>query len=146
MAQWYGRTKVQNAIYFTNGDKSLNKLLEYFPESAKDKIAAFQAVAVFLSVNHIVEQPGNPPKMSIPDTVNVSHQLHFKQVSEVLHIPEKQLVFLNPQYRFEIVPASSNKRLKMVLPAGFRDDYIIWQDSIFNALDSSLFEITSAEY
>ena len=142
LAQWYGRAKVQNVLYFADGNKSLNELLAYFPETVNEKIAAFQAVAVFFNVNQLMEKPGLTTRKSVPDTVNVSQQLHFKQVAEVLRIPEKQLVFLNPQYRFEIVP-ENNPRFKLVVPPGFRDDYIIWQDSIFNALDSSLFEITA---
>ncbi len=142
LAQWYGRAKVKNALYFADEDNSLNELTEYFPESMNEKIATFQAVAVFLNVNKVAGKPGVLEQKSIPDTVSVAHQLHFKQVAEVLNIPEKQLIFLNPQYHFEIVPESSD-RFKLALPAGFRDDYIIWQDSIFNALDSSLFEIAA---
>lgn len=142
IAQWFGRTKMQNALYFTERDKSLNKILEYFPETVTEKIAAFQAAAVFLNVNRMIEKPGASVRKVIPDTVNVTHQLHFKQVSEVLNIPEKQLAFLNPQYRFEIVPAGT-EHYKLLLPKGFRNDFMIWQDSIYNALDSSIFEITA---
>lgn len=142
LAQWYGKAKVKNAIYFAGGNSSLAKILEQLPGTVYEKIAAFQAVAVFLNVNHVKEKTELTRRKTVPDTVNVVRQLHFRQVSEVLNIPEKQLVFLNPQYRFEIVPANV-KQFRMALPAGFRDDYAIWHDSIFHALDSTLFEVTT---
>ena len=141
LAQWYGKAKVQNALYFTDGNKSLDKLLEFFPETVNEKIAVFQAVAVFLSDNLIMKTGGTVAQNQIPDTVEVFHQLHFKQISEVMNIPENQLVCLNPQYRFEIVPANDIQH-KIAIPKGYHDDYLAIQDSIFNALDSSLFEIT----
>lgn len=142
LAQWYGRTKVQNAISFAGDKKLINEVLHYFPESAMDKIGAFQAMAVFLNKNVVIETHGTIVENQIPDTVLVFNQLHLKQISEVLNISEKQLESLNPQFRFKIVPASNNG-YKLALPNGFKADYFTLQDSIFNSQDSTLFEITA---
>ena len=140
LAQWYGRTKVQNVLAFAKDQNSADKLLRYFPQNVYEKIAAFQAMALFLNQNWIIELRGDLSKNIAADTVTVFNQLHFKQVSQVLNIPEEQLICLNPQYRFSIIPESKNGN-ELVIPNGYHDEFLAMQDSIFNALDSSLFEI-----
>ncbi len=140
-AHWFGRTRLQNAVYFADDSYYPDDLIKYLPQSVNEKIAAFQAMAVFLSNNRILETRGNLAQNSNPDTVQVFHRLHFKQISEVLNIPENELICLNPQYRFEIV-SENEIPYSIALPAGYFDNFVRWQDSIFNALDSSLFEIT----
>ncbi|HSH18955.1 MAG TPA: LysM peptidoglycan-binding domain-containing protein, partial [Draconibacterium sp.] len=80
-------------------------------------------------------------KKIVPDTVRAVQQLHFRQITNVLGIPQKQLEFLNPQYRFLIVP-HSEKHSELVVPDGYWDDFVLWQDSVYNAVDSSLFAFT----
>ena len=136
-----GNTKVKNALAIAGENDSLSLILRYLPESASNFIAAFQATSVFLKVNRFKTTTGAMDKKVIPDTVNIKTQLHFQQVSEVLGVPQKQLEFLNPQYRFYIVPVQE-KYSSLVLPNGYWDDFVIWQDSVYNAFDSSLFVIT----
>jgi membrane-bound lytic murein transglycosylase D len=138
----YGNTKLKNAISFEGENTSLNEIMKYLPESANLFIAAFQATAVFLEVNQFKSEADPLAKKILPDTVHVTRQLHFQQVSNVLGIPQKQLEFLNPQYRFSIVPVKG-KYSKLTVPEGYWDDFVLWQDSVYNVYDSSLFQLTT---
>src|SRR5690606_28790664 len=80
-------------------------------------------------------------KKIVPDTVKIVSKLHFQQVSKVLGISEKQLEFLNPQYRFQIIPGDKTVS-KLIVPDGFWDEFVLFQDSIYNISDSSLFAVT----
>src|SRR5690606_27889690 len=80
-------------------------------------------------------------KKNIPDTVKINSQLHFQQISKVLGISEKQLEFFNPQYRFQIIPGDK-KVSKLVIPDGTWDEFVLFQDSIYNSGDSTLFAVT----
>jgi membrane-bound lytic murein transglycosylase D len=138
----YGNTKVKNAISFAGENASLTEILKYLPESANLFIAAFQATAVFLEINQYKTTNEPLVKKILPDTVHITSQIHFQQVSEVLNVPQKQLEFLNPQYRYLIVPVSGEKS-KLAVPDGYWDDFVLWQDSVYNAYDSSLFQLTT---
>jgi membrane-bound lytic murein transglycosylase D len=136
----YGNTKVKNAISIKGEDASLTEILKCLPESANLFIAAFQATAVFLEVNRFKSEIDPLAKKTVPDTVRITSQVHFQQVAKVLGIPQKQLEFLNPQYRFSIVPVRG-KYSKLTVPDGYWDDFVFLQDSVYNAFDSSLFQL-----
>ena len=138
----YGNAKVKNAISFAGENAAITEILKYLPESANLFIAAFQATAVFLEMNHFIPDVESLAKSSVPDTVKITRQLHFQQVSNVLGIPQEQLEFLNPQYRFFIVPVKG-KYAELAVPKGYWDDFVLWQDSVYNAFDSSLFQLTT---
>jgi membrane-bound lytic murein transglycosylase D len=138
----YGNTKVKNAISNLGENASLSEILKYLPESANLFIAAFQATAVFLEVNNFKPDADPLAKKVLPDTVHINRQIHFQQISKVLDIPQKQLEFLNPQYRFSIVPVKG-KYSKLAVPEGYWDDFVLWQDSVYNAFDSTLFQLTT---
>jgi membrane-bound lytic murein transglycosylase D len=138
----FGNTKVKNAVSFAGESASLKQVLQYLPENAKLFIAAFQSTMVFLEVNRFKPESDPLAKKILPDSVQIIRQLHFQQISKVFGIPLKQLEFLNPQYRFSIVPVEG-KFPKLAVPEGYRDDFVLWHDSVYNAYDSSLFQLTT---
>jgi membrane-bound lytic murein transglycosylase D len=72
------------------------------------------------------------------DTIIIFDNLHLKQVSEVIGIPEKQLKDLNPQYRHQIIPKSS-KGYTLKVPVEYVSEFIDLEDSIFTYKDSIYF-------
>jgi membrane-bound lytic murein transglycosylase D len=134
-----GNVKVRNAIELA--ERSGDELSHFLPNSLDEFIAAFQATAIFLNANKFEAFKVPFIEEYTPDTVNVDRQLHFKQVSEVLGIPSKQLQFLNPQFKFQIVPGNNDLPARLILPNNEWADFVIWQDSIYNRYDSALFEV-----
>jgi membrane-bound lytic murein transglycosylase D len=137
----FGNAKVKNAISFAGENATLPEVLNYLPESAGAVIASFQATLVFLKENKFKSSTDPLAKKIAPDTVKIVSKLHFQQISKVLGISEKQLEFLNPQYRFQIIPGDKFVS-KLVVPDGYWDDFVLFQDSIYNAADSTLFAVT----
>lgn len=137
VAYFTGNVKMKNILEQLGEDVSLELILNVLPDYISERISAFQAMAVFLKTNTF-----NPELQQQKDTVFVNRRLHFKQVSQVLHIPVQQLKALNPQYPYFIVPGDK-KEAKLFLPDGKRDDFILWRDSVFNAGDSTLFELVT---
>jgi len=136
----YGNAKVKNAISFAGENATLSQVLVYLPESANLVIGAFQATTIFLKENQFKATVDPLAKKILPDTAHIISQLHFQQVSKVLGISEKQLEFLNPQYRFQIVPGDKIVS-KLVVPDGYWDEFVLFQDSIYNAADSTMFAV-----
>ena len=137
----FGNAKVKNAISFSGENASISQILSYLPETANLVIGAYQAMKTFLNENQFKTVVDPLAKKIIPDTARIVSQLHFQQVSKVLGISEKQLEFLNPQYRFHIVPGDKFVS-KLVFPDGYWDEFVLYQDSIYNAADSTLFAVT----
>lgn len=142
LAYLLGNVKVKNAIYFAGENLSINEVLKQLPESASHLIAAFQGTAVFLNTNRFKPTLNSLVKATSPDTVKINRKMHFRQISDVLQIPEKQLEFLNPQFKFDIVPGNE-KQKTVIIPNGKWDDFVLWQDSIYNRFDSTLFQFTT---
>jgi len=137
-----GNVKVKNALQNTEYQSSENDAVDFLPNSLNEFIASFQAMAIFLSVN-IFEEKIEPFTVELkPDTVIVNRQLHFQQVSKVIGVSENELRFFNPQFKFSII-SGNEKPVKLILPNGKRDDFIIWQDSIYNTYDSTLFHLVT---
>jgi len=135
-----GNTRVKNAMHMAGQGAGFSEVLQFLPNSVSQQIAAFQAMSVFLSANRFIPETEPFAKKIQPDTVRIFKQLHFKQISAVLRIPETQLQNLNPQFRFSILP-ENKEGIKLALPSKKWDDFVLWQDSVYNACDSSLFEI-----
>jgi membrane-bound lytic murein transglycosylase D len=136
----FGNVKVKNAISFAGENASLNQILVFLPEIANLVIGAYQATTLFLKENQFKTTVDPLAKKILPDTVRIFSQLHFQQVSKVLGVSIDQLEFLNPQYRFQIVPGDK-KVSKLVLPDGYWDEFVLFQDSIYSAVDSTLFAV-----
>ena len=135
-----GNVKVRNAMQFA--EKSGREINEFLPEIFNESVAVFQAMAIFLNANKFKNIVEPFAKIFTPDTVNINRQLHFQQVSNVLGISENELQFLNPQFIFQIV-SGNEKSARLVLPEGEWDDFVLWQDSIYNTYDSTLFQVVT---
>ena len=55
--------------------------------------------------HHICPQESSNDFMSL-DTIHVAHEVHFKQISEVLDIPIEDIRRYNPQFKRDIVPGN----------------------------------------
>lgn len=142
LAYFNGNTKIRNTLDNLGDSADFNQILSVLPAETIELIGAFQASAIFFSENKLRKIVNPLAKRITPDTVYVDKQLHYKQIADVLMIPESQLAILNPQFRYQIVPGNIAKT-KLALPPGKRDDFVFWQDSIYKVTDSTLFAIVT---
>ncbi len=142
LGQLFGNAKIRNAIELAGNKTSFEAILPFLPDSAIETVAAYQATALFLSLNKFKPVKNFVVKTTFPDTVKINRQIHFIQVCDVLNIPLNQLRCLNPQYLFQIIPGNEMIE-KLALPNGYYDDFVIWQDSVYQSYDSTLFNIVA---
>jgi membrane-bound lytic murein transglycosylase D len=76
-----------------------------------------------------------PPMPVAVDTIQVDRIMHLGQVSSTIDVSAETLKMLNPQYRLDIIPATT-KCYTLVLPTNRISEYISRQDSIL-AKDST---------
>lgn len=89
---------------------------DYLPRETRGYVPAFigASYAYAYHKQHGVEI-FEPPMPLAVDTVTVNRILHLGQVAQVLEIPIESLRDLNPQYRRDIIPAST-KSYSLCLP------------------------------
>lgn len=94
-------------------------------------------VPAFIAANYVMTyytehniSPVLPTKPLVTDTVGVTQRVHFNQISKVLDIPVDELRLLNPQFRADIIPGSSEKPYFLILPSQQVHAYIVSEDKI----------------
>ncbi len=131
-----GTTKLRNTMARAGKNASPDEIIKQLPPEISETIAAYQALSVFLRINKFT--PDAQPVH--PDAVLVNRELHFQQITHVLQISIQELQFLNPQYTYNIVPGNE-QAMEVNIPPGKHDEFVLWTDSIYNAYDSSLFQL-----
>ncbi|WP_372752590.1 transglycosylase SLT domain-containing protein [Labilibaculum sp.] len=125
-----GPGNVNKAIRRSGGKKNYWDIYYYLPKETRGYVPAFIAAAY--TFNYHEEHQLFPKPTNLPaacDTLLISEQVHFDQISKVINIPKEQLRELNPQYRSDIIPANKSYALK--IPIEYVAQFIDKEDSIF---------------
>jgi len=134
-----GPGNVNKAIRRTGGKRDFWQIYYHLPRETRGYVPAY--IAATYTFNYYKEHNLSPIYPEIPiatDTIQISENLHLKQVSEVLNIPLKALRDLNPQYKENIIPAKGTS-FPITMPMEYIGSFIDLQDSIFNYKDSIYF-------
>ncbi len=129
-----GPTTVNKAIRRAGGDpkrKDFWSIYEYLSPETRGYVPMFIAANYVMNYypQHAIS-PVLPTKPLVTDTIHVSDRVHFKQISAVLDIPIEELRLLNPQYRADLIPGSSEKAYTLILPSRQVQAYIMSHDDI----------------
>jgi membrane-bound lytic murein transglycosylase D len=135
-------SNVNKSIRRANQNMSFDSIVQFLPNYAKDVSYGLIAAKLLFESNQDlkIEVPVFNPMVDC-DTVEVSQQLHFQQVEAVLGVDARELRFLNPQYKHDIVPAM-NKVYHVLLPKGKLESFNTHEDSIYQYKDSVLFQLS----
>lgn len=129
-----GPGNVNKALRRAGGEnKDFWEIYPYLPKETRGYVPAFIAanyVMTYFKRHNI--SPSLAKKPLITDTVGVKRRVHFNQVAKVLNMPIEEIRALNPQYRADVVPASSERSYKLCLPSTQVYSFIMSEDSIYN--------------
>lgn len=131
-----GPGNVNKAIRRSGGKKNFWEIQGALPRETRNYIPSFMAVTYLME--HASDHNLYPikPNFSVRyyDTVTVQQSVHFQQIANVLCIPYKELVFLNPQYKRGVIPIkpSDTIKYKVTLPLAMVGDFITNEDIIYN--------------
>jgi membrane-bound lytic murein transglycosylase D len=132
-----GPGNVNKAIRRSGGKRDFWEIYYYLPRETRGYVPAF--IAATYAMNYHREHLLNKLPMEIElytDTILLNRKLHLMQVAEVLDIPVQQLRDLNPQYRYDIIPATPKELYSLALPLSKTGAFIDLQDSIMAYKDS----------
>ncbi len=134
-----GPGNVNKAIRRSGGKRNYWDIYYYLPRETRGHVPAF--IAATYVMNYYKEHNLKPMPVSFPlasDTVMITRNLHFGQVSEVLGIPMELLRDMNPQYRTDIIPGKSQPMV-LRLPLDQTSRFIDFEKDIYAFKDSVYF-------
>jgi membrane-bound lytic murein transglycosylase D len=130
-----GPGNVNKAIRRAGGSKNFWVIQEFLPRETRNYVPSF--IAVNYLMNHAADHNLYPikPKFTIRhvDTVQVSQQVTFAQISEILCMDYEDIVFLNPQYKQGLIPKSKDSiKFSLTLPVNMVGNFINNEKSIYD--------------
>lgn len=104
----------------------------FLPPETRGYVPAFigASYAFAYHKNHNVEYEPSPLPLAT-DTITIRRIMHLGQVASTLDIPIEMLRKLNPQYKLDIIPATT-KSYALTLPTQFVSQYIEKEKEIFS--------------
>lgn len=128
-----GPGTVNKAIMRAGGVRNYWAIWPYLPKETRGYVPAF--IAVTYLMNFATEHnlyPINPGLLLHgTDTVMVHDYLTFDQINECVGVPMEDIVFFNPQYTKQIIPASADNLYELRLPMKYALRFIQLEDSIY---------------
>lgn len=127
-----GPENVRKAIQRSNGETDYWTIYPYLPRETKGYVPAF--IAANYVMTYYCDHNICPMRTTLPaktDTVQVTRDVHFKQIADVCGVDIEELRALNPQYRRDIVNGNS-KPSAIRLPISVVNSFISNEDSIYN--------------
>ncbi|MCH5228616.1 MAG: LysM peptidoglycan-binding domain-containing protein [Muribaculaceae bacterium] len=114
-------------------DHDFWSVYNYLPEETRGYVPAFIAVNYVMTYypEHNIS-PVLPTSPLVMDTIHVSDRIHFDQISQVLDIPVEELRILNPQYRADIIPGTTDSPRNLILPSQQIHAYLMSEEDIKN--------------
>lgn len=104
----------------------------YLPRETRGYIPAFIAATyAYTYYNQHGIEITEPPMPLATDTIMISHVMHLEQVASTIDIPIETLRRLNPQYRLDIIPATT-KSYPLTLPVRDLSHYIVKESDILS--------------
>ncbi|MDD2564332.1 MAG: transglycosylase SLT domain-containing protein [Salinivirgaceae bacterium] len=135
-----GPGNVNKAIRRSGGSTNYWEIYYRLPKETRNYVPGF--IAAMYVMEHHNDFNITAKEISMPaltDTILIHKQLHLEQVSTILNLPLSQLRDLNPQYRRDILPATSKIAYPLRLPFEYATRFIDLQDSIYGYKDSIFF-------
>ena len=129
-----GPGNVNKALRRAGGDnKDFWEIYSYLPRETRGYVPAFIAANYIMTYfkRHNIS-PSLASKPLITDTVGITRRINFNQISKVLNIPLDEIRALNPQYRHDVIPGTSQRSYTLILPSQQVYSYIMSEDSIAN--------------
>lgn len=126
-----GPGNVNKALARAGGEsRSFWDIYDYLPRETRGYVPSFigASYAYAYHRNHGIEPVETPIPLSV-DTLRIDRLMHLEQIASTIDVPMETLRQLNPQYKLDIIPATT-KTYTLVLPQRHVAQYIAHEQEI----------------
>ena len=134
-----GFGNVSKAIRRAGGKRDFWSIYPYLPRETRGYMPAF--VGAMYAFNFYKEHGIRPDASPLPphvDTFHIRKNLHFRQISELVGVPDSDLRNLNPQYIKDIIPGNEGSYI-LRLPSRYAGTFTDYEDSVYNYKAKEIF-------
>ncbi|MFD1601938.1 LysM peptidoglycan-binding domain-containing protein [Flavobacterium artemisiae] len=128
-----GPGNVTKAIRRSGGKTGYWDIRNNLPKETQGYVPAFYATMYLFEYHK--EHGINPDRAVIKnfetDTVAIKNQISFKQIADLLDMPQAQLQLLNPSYKLNVVPAYHGEQNFLRLPKDKIATFVSNEDKIY---------------
>ncbi|MFH6945274.1 LysM peptidoglycan-binding domain-containing protein [Flavobacterium sp. FlaQc-50] len=128
-----GPGNVTKAIRRSGGKTKYWDIRNHLPKETQGYVPAFLATMYLFEYHK--EHGINPQRAVVKnfetDTVQVKSQMSFKQIADLLDMPQAQIQLLNPSYKLNIVPFYQNEAHYLRLPKDKVATFVSNEDKIY---------------
>ena len=119
-----------NKAMARSGGKTFWEIYDYLPRETRGYVPAFIGATYAYAYHqlHEIEPTEAPIPLSV-DTLHIARLMHLNQISSTIDVPLETLRQLNPQYKLDIIPATT-KAYTLVLPQRNIAQYIAHETEI----------------
>ncbi|WP_138940520.1 lytic transglycosylase domain-containing protein [Aquimarina agarivorans] len=128
-----GPGNVLKALKRARGKKNYWNIRRYLPRETAGYVPAFLAyMYIFENAKAHNLTPHKPEYLSIEtDTVKIKTKVTFKEIAKAIQIDYKELQFLNPAYKLNIIPKSRSNRYSLRLPVEKMKNFIEYEQKLY---------------
>lgn len=128
-----GPGNVTKAIRRSGGKTKYWDIRNYLPKETQGYVPAFLATMYLFEYHK--EHGINPERALVKnfetDTVNVKSEISFKQIADLLDMPQSQIQLLNPSYKLNVVPFYQGENHFIRLPKDKIATFVTNEDKIY---------------
>ena len=129
-----GPGNVAKAIRRSNGQQNYWNIRKNLPKETQAYVPAFLATMYIFEYH---KEHGIKPNKSLvkhfsTDTIMLKKQMTFKQISDLVDVPESELKLLNPSYKLNVIPKYEGKNHFLRLPKDKMATFVSNEDRIYD--------------
>ncbi len=128
-----GPGNVSKAIRRSGGSKNYWNIRPYLPRETANYLPAFLATMYIFEYaeEHGLYNEGPLTPIIATDTIHVKERITFQQINKVTDIPLKELQYLNPSYKLDVIPYVENKSYILRLPIEAVGTFVANEENIY---------------
>jgi membrane-bound lytic murein transglycosylase D len=128
-----GPGSITKAIRRSGGKKTYWEIRPYLPLETQGYVPAFIAANYVMNYGAEHNIYSSVPRKTYfeVDTVIVKEQMHFDQIAIALDVTKEEILYFNPQYRKNIIPAGGNS---LCLPKNKIGQFVANEKDIYEAI------------
>ncbi len=132
-----GPGNVNKAIRRSNGYRNYWNIRKFLPRETQGYVPAFVATMYLFEFHkeHNITAKKAPVKRVETDTIHLKRKMTFEQIAELVDVTVEDVRFMNPAYKLDVIPYSSENPNYVRLPFDRVGLFVANEDKIYAYID-----------